>query len=106
MCGFFGVVGRFTADDSAAEQALSSRGPDAVGRFSTDNCRLLHTRLAIQDLSPLGHQPMHSGDGTLVLVFNGEIYNAPQLRQRLERLGCRFRSSSDTEVILQGYERW
>ena len=106
MCGFFGVVGRGFADAQAAEQALRSRGPDGVGRFSSENCQLVHTRLAIQDLSPLGHQPMHSGDGALVLVFNGEIYNAPQLRQRLEQLGCRFRSSSDTEVILQGYERW
>lgn len=106
MCGFFGVVGRGNADHKAAEQALGSRGPDAVGRFVTENCQLLHTRLAIQDLSPQGHQPMHSSDGTLVLVFNGEIYNAPQLRQSLEQLGCRFRSSSDTEVILRGYELW
>jgi asparagine synthase (glutamine-hydrolysing) len=106
MCGFFGVVGSGLADFQAAEQALRSRGPDGVGRFSSENCQLLHTRLAIQDLSPLGHQPMHSGDRSLVLVFNGEIYNAPKLRLQLEQLGCRFRSSSDTEVILQGYERW
>ena len=106
MCGFFGVVGIGHADVQAAEQALRSRGPDGVGRFSSENCQLLHTRLAIQDLSPLGHQPMHSVDGALVLLFNGEIYNAPRLRLQLEQLGCRFRSSSDTEVILQGYERW
>ncbi|MFM8259221.1 MAG: asparagine synthase (glutamine-hydrolyzing) [Vulcanococcus sp.] len=106
MCGLFGVVGPWALDLQAAEAALRSRGPDDSGRFEGEGCRLLHTRLAIQDLSPLGHQPMRSGDGRLVLVFNGEIYTAPQLRGRLEAAGCRFDSRSDTEVILQGFAQW
>lgn len=106
MCGLFGVVGPWALDLQAAEAALASRGPDDSGRYDAEGCRLLHTRLAIQDLSPLGHQPMCSADGRLALVFNGEIYNAPALRRRLEATGCRFRSSSDTEVILQGFASW
>lgn len=106
MCGLFGVVGAHSLDLELACEALMSRGPDDSGRFSSDVCQLIHTRLAIQDLSSLGHQPMLSSDGSLALVFNGEIYNAPQLRRQLEGLGCQFRSCSDTEVILQGFERW
>ena len=106
MCGVFGVAGAWSLDLEAAQAALQSRGPDDSGRWQAPGCRLLHTRLAIQDLSPLGHQPMLSDDGRLALVFNGEIYNAPQLRERLEAQGCSFRSRSDTEVILQGFAQW
>ena len=106
MCGLFGVVGGQSLDLEAARAALISRGPDDSGSYRSDACQLIHTRLAIQDLSPLGHQPMLSADRNLALVFNGEIYNAPQLRQELEALGCTFRSHSDTEVILQGWQRW
>ena len=106
MCGLFGVVGTQSLDLEAAREALISRGPDDSGTYRSDACQLIHTRLAIQDLSPLGHQPMLSADPTLALVFNGEIYNAPKLRLELEALGCTFRSHSDTEVILRGWQRW
>jgi asparagine synthase (glutamine-hydrolysing) len=106
MCGLFGVVGPLSLDLDAARRALSSRGPDDSGTYSSASCQLIHTRLAIQDLSPLGHQPMLSDAAGLALVFNGEIYNAPQLRRELLDLGDSFRSHSDTEVILRGYERW
>jgi len=106
MCGLFGVVGGQSLDLEAARAALISRGPDDSGSYRSGACQLIHTRLAIQDLSPLGHQPMLSADRSLALVFNGEIYNAPQLRRELEALGCTFRSHSDTEVILQGWQRW
>ncbi len=90
--------------------ALSSRGPDDQGEWQQPVAggllQLLHTRLAIQDLTPAGHQPMHSADGRFSMVFNGEIYNAPLLRQQLERHGVRFRSHSDTEVLLEGFARW
>src|SRR6185503_19174390 len=63
-------------------------------------------RLAIIDLSPTGHQPMANEDSTLWIVFNGEIYNYPVLRKELVLAGHEFRSTSDTEVILHGYEEW
>jgi len=110
MCGLFGIAGFSPIDGKLklepALQVLTSRGPDDHGFFADDYLRLIHTRLAIQDLSSLGHQPMETSDGGLVLVFNGEIYNAPALRELLEAEGEAFRSSSDTEVILLGYRRW
>ncbi|MFZ9271202.1 MAG: asparagine synthase (glutamine-hydrolyzing), partial [Prochlorococcaceae cyanobacterium] len=102
----FGVVGGWPLNLDAARRALRSRGPDDSGIYSSAICQLIHTRLAIQDLSPLGHQPMLSDAAGLALVFNGEIYNAPQLRRELLDLGDSFRSHSDTEVILRGYGRW
>ena len=110
MCGLFGIAGPLPTESrlqlEPALQALTSRGPDDHGFFADDHLRLIHTRLAIQDLSGLGHQPMQTLDGGLVLVFNGEIYNAPSLRESLKAEGEAFRSGSDTEVILLGYRRW
>jgi asparagine synthase (glutamine-hydrolysing) len=108
MCGLFGSVGLAltAAQQHAALMALRSRGPDSQGQWQAGPATLLHTRLAIQDLSPLGHQPMTTVSGDLVLVFNGEIYNQRQLRQELENLGCHFQSHSDTEVLLQGLRLW
>jgi asparagine synthase (glutamine-hydrolysing) len=65
-----------------------------------------HRRLSIIDLSPAGHQPMSNEDGTIWIVFNGEIYNFPELKGELEKKGHRFRSKSDTEAIVHGYEEW
>ena len=65
-----------------------------------------HRRLSILDLSPAGHQPMSTGDGRYVIVFNGEIYNYLELRSELEELGCSFVSNGDTEVILHAYKHW
>ena len=108
MCGLFGAWGWSQQLDSAAAlEALKSRGPDDQGEFH-DPCglTLLHTRLAIQDLSPLGHQPMQTSDQSVVLVFNGEIYNQQQLRRELEAAGYNFGSHSDTEVLLHGFRHW
>ena len=108
MCGLFGAWGwSEQLDTTAALEALRSRGPDDHGEFH-DPCglTLLHTRLAIQDLSPLGHQPMLTSDHGLVLVFNGEIYNQQQLRSELLSAGYTFRSQSDTEVVLLGLRHW
>jgi asparagine synthase (glutamine-hydrolysing) len=108
MCGIFGSVGEMLseAQQAAALLALRGRGPDSQGSWQDHNAMLLHTRLAIQDLSNLGNQPMTNRSEDMVLVFNGEIYNQLELRQELEQLGCRFHSHSDTEVILHGQCRW
>jgi asparagine synthase (glutamine-hydrolysing) len=82
-------------------EQLRHRGPDDAGIESGDGWELGFRRLSILDLSPSGHQPMRSGDGRYWLAFNGEIYNYLELRQDLERAGERFRSGSDTEVLLR-----
>lgn len=88
--------------------ALRHRGPDADGLWQSADGRvnLGHRRLSIIDLSETGSQPMVSPDGRLVLVYNGEIYNFPELRAELERAGETFRGTSDTEVLLHAIERW
>lgn len=108
MCGLFGCVGLAltTSQEDRIIAALKGRGPDSQGRWNDRRATFLHTRLAIQDLSPLGHQPMLYNSGELVLVFNGEIYNQNELRRQLEAEGATFRSSSDTEVLLEGFRLW
>ncbi len=88
--------------------ALVHRGPDDRGTWVDEQAgvALGFRRLAILDLSPAGHQPMVSRDDRYVVVFNGEIYNYQDLRAELEGLGARFRGTSDTEVMLAGFERW
>lgn len=109
MCGLAGFVG--IGDQSDLQRmchAIRYRGPDSSGVY-TDDTRgvfLGHQRLEIVDLA-LGHQPMVSADGSCVMIFNGEIYNAMDLRRQLEALGHQFRTShSDTEVLLVGYQQW
>src|SRR5689334_17190838 len=109
MCGIVGYV-RF--DDKKADsemlqkmaRCLQHRGPDDNGIYTTGNIGFGHTRLSILDTTTLGHQPMISGE--YVIVFNGEIYNFPELRKTLQSKGYNFCSHSDTEVILKGFEEW
>jgi len=91
---------------SLMSERLSHRGPDGEGIHLSSCTGLVHRRLAIIDLSDNAHQPMTNEDGTLWLVFNGEIYNYIELHQDLVRKGHRFQSKSDTEVILHSYEEW
>jgi len=86
--------------------ALAHRGPDDEGCFIDINIALGHRRLAVLDLSPSGHQPMANRDGSLVFVYNGEVYNYLELKVELEALGYQFRSRTDTEVLLYAYEEW
>ncbi len=85
-------------------QCLAHRGPDDEGVYCAENVGLGHRRLSIIDLSPAGHQPMSNEDGTVWIVFNGEIYNFQKLRASLQ--GHAFRSHSDTEVIIRLYEQY
>jgi len=85
---------------------LESRGPDANGIYRSAEATLAHTRLSIIDLSADGSQPMVSEDGSVAVVFNGEIYRFTELRRELEKRGHRFRSQCDTEVVLRGYQQW
>jgi len=109
MCGFVAFLqDEPLVDIETARRALTKlahRGPDAAGEWRERNVLLLHRRLSIIDLST-GQQPMQSSDGRYVIVFNGEIYNFPELRDELVEKGCRFRTRSDTEVILEGYRCW
>lgn len=109
MCGIAGFVG---AGDrgllARMAEAIAHRGPDAEGFYldTETGVHLGHRRLSILDHGG-GAQPMHSPDGALVIVFNGEIYNFRELRHELESLGAVFRSDhSDTEVLLHGYRVW
>ncbi|MFN9811670.1 MAG: asparagine synthase (glutamine-hydrolyzing) [Deltaproteobacteria bacterium] len=111
MCGIVGWIGRGAPPPTAAAgEALRHRGPDGNGTWLfTDGQRsvfLGQTRLAILDLSSGGAQPMTDRRGEVTLVFNGEIYNFRELRSQLEALGVTFRSTSDTEVLLEGYLAW
>ena len=85
--------------------ALAHRGPDDEGYFVNDVVALGHRRLAIIDIST-GQQPMSTLSGQIQITFNGEIYNFVELRAELEALGHQFRTSSDTEVILESYVEW
>jgi asparagine synthase (glutamine-hydrolysing) len=109
MCGF---AGRFDplelpGDPQWAPRVdalLAHRGPDGSGLYRDPGCELVHRRLALLDLSPTGAQPMANEDGSVVVAFNGEIYNHRELRSRLQGLGHRFRGTSDTEVLVHLYE--
>ena len=116
MCGIAGLVDlkrRFGPDElrniaSRMADSLRHRGPDDRGVWidSEAGVALGHTRLAIIDLSPAGAQPMISSCGRFVLSYNGEVYNAPELRAALAAAGRRFRGHSDTEVMVEGFAVW
>src|SRR5438067_2368184 len=109
MCGIFSIAaqGSFngTGVVNAALVALAHRGPDDSRATTSNGCTLGHTRLSVIDLIH-GTQPMKSAEGRYSISFNGEIYNFRNLRNELENLGHRFRTSSDTDVILAAYEAW
>lgn len=105
MCGIAGISGVNVKNLSEVSDLLAHRGPDDSGIFvDYDVCiGLLHRRLSILDPSPLGHQPMASADGKVLLIFNGEIYNYRELRAELKQQGLEFSGNSDTEVLLKMY---
>ena len=106
MCGINGLTGADKPLMRKMDAIIRHRGPDQEGIFADERVTLGSCRLSIIDLSPKGRMPMHNGNETLWIVFNGEIYNYQELRQELAAKGHSFRSKTDTEVILKAYEQW
>jgi asparagine synthase (glutamine-hydrolysing) len=113
MCGIAGIFvtkASAPADISATigrmVNTIEHRGPDDQGTWVGSGIALGHARLSIIDLTTAGHQPMPNEEGSLQIVFNGEIYNFVELRSELSELGYHFKSHTDTEVILNGYHCW
>lgn len=104
MCGIVGGLGLGEWPIEPMVSAITHRGPDHQAHFVEGTLFLGHTRLSILDTSPNGHQPMHSTDGNVVIVFNGEIYNHLDIRQQLPP--ANYRSTSDTETLLHAYQYW
>lgn len=110
MCGIAGIIEKENKPvDGGMLQAMAdsiaSRGPDDQGIWQKGSVGLVHRRLSIIDLSPLGKQPMISAEGRFTITFNGEIYNYLELRDELKKGGASFRSNSDTEVLLHLYAK-
>jgi asparagine synthase (glutamine-hydrolysing) len=111
MCGIAGIVARTERLDLQGKiremtDRVRHRGPDDQGHYVHGRIALGHRRLSIIDLSAAGHQPMAAEHGRYVIVYNGEIYNYIELKSELESLGYRFRTSTDTEVILAAFATW
>ena len=109
MCGFVGFTGNHEKRKEILQNAMDRivhRGPDMSGEYYDNNISLGFRRLSIIDLSTAGKQPMTSEDGDYTLVFNGEIYNFPSLREQLHAIGYEFKTSSDSEVLLTAYREW
>src|SRR6201997_4705524 len=111
MCG---ICGQFNfqsqapvrrADLEAMTKSITSPGPDDDGYFITGTLGLGSRRLSIIDLAG-AHQPMSDQEESVWVIFNGEIYNFPELKRELQSLGSVFRTNSDTEVIIHGYRQW
>ncbi len=111
MCGIAGIIdlkGNLVSNKEVEKmiKIINYRGPDDDGYYIENNIGFGHCRLSIIDLTYAGHQPMKSCDNSLLIVYNGEIYNFVELRKELETLGYKFKSNTDTEVILYSYKEW
>jgi len=111
MCGICGIVdfrsSRIESDTlRQMTETLKHRGPDDSGIEIFGPAGLGHTRLSIIDLTSAAHQPMLSDNRQVALVYNGEVYNFPKIRETLRQKGIKFRSNSDTEVVLKAYIEW
>ncbi|HEX9382074.1 MAG TPA: hypothetical protein VF908_01625, partial [Gemmatimonadaceae bacterium] len=110
MCGIAGIVRRVPTGvsvDSLGRMAASirHRGPDGYGFYVGQRVGFAHVRLSVVDIAG-GAQPLVNEDGQVVVTYNGEIYNHPELRRELEEKGHVFRTRCDTEVLVHGYEEW
>jgi asparagine synthase (glutamine-hydrolysing) len=106
MCGIFGILSEVSREELAGfNDRMIHRGPDDTGLYLGDGVGLAARRLSIIDLAE-GHQPLSNEDGRIWITYNGEVYNAPQLRAELEAAGHTFRTQTDTEVVIHAYEAW
>lgn len=109
MCGFAGFVGEVENREQVLKAMMNTiihRGPDSEGIYIDEEAALGFRRLSIIDLSKIGDQPLYNEDRTKVLVFNGEIYNYQELREKLTEAGHVFVSNTDSETLIHGYEEW
>ncbi|MCB0343940.1 MAG: asparagine synthase (glutamine-hydrolyzing) [Bdellovibrionales bacterium] len=110
MCGIAGILSNAEppseAELRAMAESLRHRGPDAMAVSLLGHTGLAHTRLSIIDTREIGRQPLKDTTGNYVIVYNGEVYNFSELRRQLEQDGARFRTNTDTEVVLEAYKRW
>lgn len=109
MCGFIGFTGILNSKETVLQRMMDRivhRGPDMGGMYTDEDVALGFRRLSILDLSEAGAQPMKNEDGTVIVTFNGEIYNFMDLRKELEAKGHTFHCHADTEVLVHGYEEW
>ena len=111
MCGICGVLNFDGSKVSSVllkkmTDAIAHRGPDGEGWYQSKGLGFGHRRLAIVDLSPLGHQPMVSQDNRYALTYNGEIYNFREIRSELISKGYSFLSQTDSEIVLHAWAEW
>lgn len=109
MCGFAGFVGKVENREEILVNMMNTiihRGPDSEGKYVDEDAALGFRRLSIIDLSEVGDQPLYNEDRSLVLVFNGEIYNYQDLRKELIEAGHVFQSNTDSETLIHGFEEW
>jgi len=106
MCGINGFNWKDESLVKAMNDSIKHRGPDDSGYYTDDSISLGHRRLSVIDLSKAGHQPMSNEDGSIWIVHNGEIYNFKEIRKILEKKGFKFKSNTDTEVIIHSYQEW
>lgn len=109
MCGFIGFFDTREKKEVIVERMMDRvvhRGPDMGGKYIDAHCGLGFRRLSILDLSEAGAQPLYSEDGNKILVFNGEIYNYTEIREDLMAKGYKFKSNTDSEVLIHGYDEY
>jgi asparagine synthase (glutamine-hydrolysing) len=109
MCGITGFTNKTENADRVISEMMDKirhRGPDAEGKYVDGDIALGHRRLSIIDVSSSGDQPIFNEDGSLVIVFNGEIYNYREIREKLIAAGHTFKTNTDTEVLIHGYEEF
>ncbi len=109
MCGIVGFTNKINNSNKVIVDMMNKirhRGPDAEGSYVDENIALGHRRLSIIDVSSTGDQPIFNEDGSMVIVFNGEIYNYREIREKLIAAGHIFKTNTDTEVLIHGYEEY
>lgn len=109
MCGIVGFTNNIDNSNEVLGRMMDRikhRGPDAEGKYIDGNIALGHRRLSIIDITSQGDQPIFNEDGSLVIVFNGEIYNYMEIREKLAEAGHTFKTNTDTEVLIHGYEQY